>query len=62
MLADFGLTVFVESKSKELVSTRHGHPKWQAPELWGEGGKSMRPTYAGDIYSWAMVCIEVSLV
>lgn len=59
LLTDFGLAVYVESKSKQLWSTRQGNPQWQAPELWCRSPASMRPTYSGDVYSWAMVAFEL---
>ncbi|KIP07942.1 hypothetical protein PHLGIDRAFT_70274 [Phlebiopsis gigantea 11061_1 CR5-6] len=60
MIADFGLTVYVESSNEALRSTCRGNPRWTAPELASDSThQSVRPTYAADIYSFAMVCFEV---
>lgn len=61
IIADFGLTVYADSQSKALMSTRAGNPRWMAPEIAQQQvGQSVRPTYASDLYSFAMVCFEVS--
>lgn len=56
MITDFGLAVYLNGDSGNYESTRAGNPQWLAPELSG----GMRPTKAGDVYSFAFVCIEVS--
>lgn len=62
-IADFGLTTYADSQSKALMSTRAGNPMWMAPELIAQRqNQSVRPTYASDLYSFAMVCFEVSSV
>ena len=61
-LSDFGLSVFAEGKSKNYASLRGGADRWLAPELLDPerfGFHDDRPTYAGDIYSFACVCLEV---
>lgn len=61
-LADFGLAVFAESMSNANSSKRDGNIRWMAPELINAeqfGGTSCRPTYESDIYSFAIVCVEV---
>lgn len=61
-LSDFGLAVFAEGRSKNYASLRGGAERWLAPELLHPerfGFHDDRPTYAGDIYSFACVCLEV---
>ncbi|CAL1693923.1 unnamed protein product [Somion occarium] len=59
-ISDFGLTVFEGDWSKEFGSQHGGNVHWTAPEnMWIHTGQYQRPTYASDIYSFAMVCIEV---
>ena len=61
-LSDFGLAVFAEGGSKGFGSVRGGNPHWLPPEAIDPesyGLDSARPTYPGDIYSFACVCIEV---
>ena len=59
-IGDFGLSVFDGEWSGEFGSQRGGNPRWLAPELLLPGPyKRPRPTFSSDIYSFAMVCIEV---
>ncbi|KAK7685540.1 hypothetical protein QCA50_011407 [Cerrena zonata] len=61
-IGDFGLSVFEGEWSGEFGSERAGNPRWLAPELLlpkrGLVGRLTRPTFASDVYSFAMTCIE----
>lgn len=59
VLSDFGLSVFVEGARREYASLRGGAYRWLPPESFEDDTEDFRPTYAGDIYSFACVCIEV---
>ncbi|KIP07946.1 hypothetical protein PHLGIDRAFT_39445, partial [Phlebiopsis gigantea 11061_1 CR5-6] len=62
VVTDFGLSVYADSQSKALMSTRGGSQRWSAPEITlnqNRPGHSVRPTYASDIWSFAMVCFEL---
>ena len=59
-IADFGLSLYAEGMSKNYASAREGNPVWTAPELFDRVTmKRLRATRESDIYSFAMVCIEV---
>ena len=61
-LGDFGLSVFAEGESTNYAALRDGAAQWMAPELIDPhrfGLQDEGPTYAGDIYSFACVCLEV---
>ncbi|THH21605.1 hypothetical protein EUX98_g8333 [Antrodiella citrinella] len=61
-LADFGLAVFAEATSQNYASTRGGNARWLAPELiYPEMFelKSVRPTYATDVFAFGCVVIEL---
>lgn len=62
LIADFGLSIYADVDSNHYSSTRGGNARWLAPEIAypGDSQKSGRPTYEGDIYSFAMSCIQVS--
>ena len=65
-LADFGLSGLIRAYGTHAVASFLGNPspRWMAPENYAfdleedlelpEG-----PTFAGDIYSFACVCVEV---
>lgn len=59
-IADFDLAEF--SDGLTLGSSRHRNILWTPPEnLWlCLDDKSLRPSFSGDIYSFAVTCIEVS--
>ncbi|KAK7682508.1 hypothetical protein QCA50_014308 [Cerrena zonata] len=62
LLADFGLSVFAESNSRQNGSSRGGNPRWMAPEQLdpeGCGKNSDRPTIHSDVFSFACVCVEL---
>lgn len=61
VIADFGLSHFANGHSKNYASRRSGNVEWLSPELLSENGPNgdPRPTKESDIYSFAMVCIEV---
>lgn len=60
IIADFGLSVYLDAQSQEYNSMRAGNISWLAPELRPGGArKSVRPTQSGDIFSFAMTCIQV---
>ena len=58
VIAEFGLSVFANGNFKDDESIRGGNAEWLSPELL-ELHTHTRPTKASDIYSFAMVCIEV---
>jgi len=61
-LADFGLAVFAEATSQSYASTRGGNARWLAPELiYPEMYelKSVRPTYASDVFAFGCVVVEL---
>lgn len=61
-IGDFGMSVFAgDHWSGEFGSKRGGTARWMAPELVLLTGntKPKRPTFASDVYSFTMVCIEV---
>lgn len=63
VIADFGLSLFANGHSKNYESKRDGHAQWLAPELLNEQPNTRsRPTKESDIYSFAMVCVEVRLI
>ena len=62
VLSDFGLSVFVEGARREYASLRGGAYRWLPPESFEDDTEDFRPTFAGDIYAFACVCIEVILL
>ena len=67
-LTDFGLADLIREAQDSIGygSTRGGNPRWLSPELidpelFPEQDQSGRPTFARDIYSFACVCIEVTV-
>ena len=58
VIADFGLSVFANGHSNNYASRREGNSQWLSPELLNPDSRT-RPTKASDVYSFAMVCIEV---
>ncbi|CAL1715671.1 unnamed protein product [Somion occarium] len=61
-LSDFGLAVFAEGMSKNYASVRAGADHWLGPELLDPerfGFQDDRPMYAGDIYSFGCMCLEL---
>lgn len=59
-ISDFGLSLYAEGMSKNYASAREGNPAWTAPEIFDmQTMKRLRATRESDIYSFAMVCIEV---
>ncbi|THH14208.1 hypothetical protein EUX98_g9634, partial [Antrodiella citrinella] len=55
-ISDFGLAVFADSASRSFGSTRGGNVRWLAPEIMDPNQsdkESSRPTFAGDMYSFA---------
>ncbi|KAI0701035.1 kinase-like domain-containing protein [Cytidiella melzeri] len=63
-IADFGLSLFAEGHSGNYYSRRVGHPLWTAPEIIDPNDPMLRlrPTRQSDIYSFAMVCVELFTV
>lgn len=60
-IADFGLSLYAEGMSKNYASAREGNPAWTAPEIIDTKTMTrLRATHESDIYSFAMVCIEVN--
>ncbi|THH26977.1 hypothetical protein EUX98_g7210 [Antrodiella citrinella] len=61
-LADFGLAIVAEPTTGSYRTSSNGAIRWLAPELLDpEEYKltSARPTYAGDVYAFACVCLEI---
>ncbi|KAK7680549.1 hypothetical protein QCA50_016330 [Cerrena zonata] len=59
-IGDFCLAVFVDGAS--FGSQRGGNPIWTPPEnMWLQGPDSgwQRPTLSGDVYSFAITCVEI---
>jgi len=54
-LSDFGLSLFADTSSASVGSLVGGAARWMAPEIM----KGSRPTFAGDIYSFGCVCLEL---
>lgn len=63
-ISDLGMAAYADSASNALASRREGNPRWMAPELLRalDARTSVRLTFASDIYSFAMVCVEVSTI
>lgn len=62
VIADFGLSLFAHGHSGNYHSRRAGNQLWTAPELFHpQTGERLRPTLRADIFSFAMVCIEVRM-
>ena len=73
VIGDFGVSVFIDSASNQFHSTRSGARRYVAPEqLLTDDARaaalgipknllspSRRPTTQSDLFSWAMLCIEV---
>lgn len=67
-LADFGLADLVRAHTTNAVALDDPTARWTAPEVYGldsdsevnPQGSEEGPTFAGDIYSFACVCVEVS--
>jgi serine/threonine protein kinase len=60
-IADFGLCGFADSTRND-DTTERGNTRWMAPELLDPevmGYHMFKRTLESDIYSFAMVCIEV---
>lgn len=60
-IADFGLSLFAEGHAGNYHSRRVSHPLWTAPEILDPENSMLRlrPTRASDMYSFAIVCVEV---
>ncbi|KAK7687327.1 hypothetical protein QCA50_009833 [Cerrena zonata] len=61
-LADFGLSAFSDITSNQFATIQGGVESWLAPEILDPEAfdiASDRQTHAGDIYSFACVCIEL---
>lgn len=59
-IGDFGLAVFPDGMS--FGSQRGGNASWTPPEnMWLQGPDHgwQRPTLSGDVYSFAITCVEV---
>ena len=64
-IADFGLAVFADGASRTFGSVRGGNIRWLAPEIMDPNhfkNTSTRPTCAADIYSFACLLVEVSVL
>ena len=66
-IADFGLSRVVESTGNRYPSSfkGYGHHRWQAPELLispPSACKQQGYTMQSDVYSFASLCLEVSIV
>ena len=62
MLTDFGMGVLADAHSGRYASNHGGAYQYCAPEILDPdavGAADDRPTRASDIYSFAMVCVEV---
>ena len=57
-IADFGIAIVTKNADSIRAPTRQdGHtPRWSAPEIF----RRHNPTKESDVYSFAMVTIEVS--
>lgn len=60
VIGDFGICLVASGRSENYYSARSGNTYWFAPELFGEKS-SVRPTKYSDVYSFAMLCIEVCI-
>ncbi|KAJ7066561.1 kinase-like domain-containing protein [Mycena amicta] len=61
-LADFGLAVFSDATIATQTSHRGGSVRWMSPELHFPqscGLETFQRTFASDVYSFALLCIEV---
>ncbi|CAL1693929.1 unnamed protein product [Somion occarium] len=59
-ISDFGLAVFEGNWSRNFGSQCGENVRWMAPEILSfHAGQHQWPTYASDVYSFAMVCIEI---
>ncbi|GJE92548.1 kinase-like domain-containing protein [Phanerochaete sordida] len=73
VIGDFGVSIYIDSASKQFLSTRSGAKGYVAPEqlitddasarAYGVPKKvispSRRPTAQSDLFSWAMLCVEL---
>ena len=62
MVSDFGLAVYANGHSQNYYSTRAGNVAWLSPELTLNLGEHTRLTKEADIYSFALLCIEVCVL
>lgn len=61
-LTDFGMSVIAEGTGYNYGSVRGGAVRWLAPELLDPEQFDMdhsRPTYASDVYAFALTAVEV---
>lgn len=64
-LADFGLSNYTEATLATNTSNQHGAKRWMAPELLNPelfDVKRFQRTLQSDIYSFACICLEVSVM
>ncbi|KDQ53204.1 hypothetical protein JAAARDRAFT_39580 [Jaapia argillacea MUCL 33604] len=61
LLADFGLSNFVDATRIATTVHRDGSTRWMSPELLApkKFGMSFRRTFASDVYAFGCVCLEV---
>jgi Protein tyrosine and serine/threonine kinase len=57
-ICDFALSVLASLFSRSSGSIYYGPIRWMAPELFDIS----EPTLDSDVYSFAMICIEVAFV
>ncbi|KAK7679436.1 hypothetical protein QCA50_017490 [Cerrena zonata] len=57
VVMDFGLAVYDGDWSQAFNSLRGGNIRWLAPEH--QTSIQLRPSFPSDVYSFAMVCVEV---
>ncbi|EIN04607.1 kinase-like protein, partial [Punctularia strigosozonata HHB-11173 SS5] len=64
-LADFGLSRILSEYATQVATQNHQGGRWTAPELLcperfsSQSNPTSKPTFEGDVYSFACVCYEI---
>ena len=61
-MADFGLAFFAGATPGSFGPNPGGAARWLAPELLETDENKLLPTPSSDVFSFARVCIEVTLI